>query len=161
MGNSKKSVFKSALDFDARQLIISREIIAMQNALLAIVKTALPGEIAKHVHYCVPSGNRLLIYTEAASWASQIRFFHKDILNKIAASGQEKITGLQVKIGPQPEQLPKPRAVCLPSAENISLIRQQFQENEESDVLKKALLKLAKTLEKRLKTGRGEVIGGQ
>jgi len=153
MGNSKKSVFKSALAFDARQLLIVQEIIASQKALLAVVRTALPMEIAQHVQHCVHSGNRLLIYTEAASWASQIRFFHADILNKIAQSGQENISSVRVKIGPQAEQQPIMRPANLPSAENIKLIQQQYSDKDNGDVLKQALLKLGDTLDKRLKDG--------
>jgi len=104
MGNSKKSGFKSALDFDARQLAVCLETITEQMALLSIVKTALPAEIAEHVQHCVSSGSRLLIYTEAASWASQIRFYHASILNKLAESGQKNILSLQVRIGPQISQ---------------------------------------------------------
>lgn len=153
MGNSKKSVFKSALDFEARQLAVCLEIIEEQKALLAIIKAALPIEIANYVQHCVRSGNRLLIYTEAASWASQIRFFHRAILNKIAESGQQNVVGLQVRINPPlSRQQVSERTARLPSAENIGLIRSQLSENEASDVLKQALSRLASTLEKRLKT---------
>jgi hypothetical protein len=151
MGNSKKSVFKSALDFDARQLAVCLAIITEQKALLSIVKTALPAEIADHIQHCVSSGNRLLIYTEAASWASQIRFYHASILNRIAESGQKNIISLQVRIGPQLSQPPSPRSAQLPSAENIEMIRHQFDEHENDDVLTRALVRLAGTLEKRLK----------
>ncbi|MDD1620697.1 MAG: DciA family protein [Methylococcaceae bacterium] len=151
MGNSKKSVFKSALDFDARQLAVCLEIITEQKALLAIVRKALPTEIGEHVQHCVSSGNRLLIYTEAASWASQIRFYHASILNKIAESGQKNIISLQVRIGPQLSQQTSPKTARLPSAENIEMIRNQFKDDENGDVLKRALARLAGTLEKRLK----------
>lgn len=153
MGHSKKSVFKSALDFETRQLATCLAIIAEQQALLAVVKTALPAEIAAHVRHCVRSGKRLLIYTAAASWASQIRFFHEAILNKIAESGQQNVTSLQVRIDPQtigPRQ--SPRAARLPSAQNVELIRSQIKGNTNGDVLNLALSRLAKTLEKRLKT---------
>lgn len=151
MGNSKKSVFKSALDFDTRQLAVCLEIITEQKALLAIVRKALPAEIADHVQHCVSSGNRLLIYTEAASWASQIRFYHASILNKIAESGQKNIISLQVRIGPQLSQPSTPRSARLPSAENIEMIRNQFGAEENDDILKSSLARLAGTLEKRLK----------
>jgi hypothetical protein len=84
MTHSKKSVFKSALDFDGRQMAVCLAMIAEQNKLLAIVKTALPIEIAKSVNHCVRSKHRLLLYTESASWASQLRFYHQAILNKLA-----------------------------------------------------------------------------
>jgi len=152
MGNSKKSVFKSALDFKARQLTISLEIIKEQMALLAVVRTALPDEIANHVQHCVHSGRRLLIYTESAGWASQIRFYHGDILNKMAESGQQNIISLQVRIGQQSDQPLTRRTARLPSADNINLLRHQLKDEESEDVLKLALARLAKTLDKRLKT---------
>lgn len=151
MGNSKKSVFKSALDFEARQLAIALQIIATQKALAEIVKTALPAEIAGHVQHCVLSGKRLLIYTEAASWASQIRFFHMDILNKIIAAGQNNISSVQMRIALQLNQPHEQRSARLPSIENITLLRNQFKEQENGDELKLALSKLAKTLDKRIK----------
>lgn len=150
MGNSKKSVFKSALDFEARQLSKCLEIIAEQKALLAIVKTALPVEIASHVLHCVCSGNRLLIYTETANWASQIRFFHGAILNKLVESGQQNITSLQVRICQPLNQQRALRTPRLPSAKNILLIRNQTG-NDENDVLRQSLSRLGKTLDKRLK----------
>ena len=98
MHNKQKSAFKSALDFPARQLALSMAVIAEQKKLLAVVKTALPTEIAENIQHCVRSGNRLLVYAGAASWASQIRFFSVDIVNKITASGQQNINNLQVRI---------------------------------------------------------------
>ncbi|MGZ4958293.1 MAG: DciA family protein [Methylomonas sp.] len=151
MRHTRKSAFKSALDFDARQLAICMEIIAEQKTLLSIVKTALPAEIAGHVQHCVRSGNRLLIYTETASWGSQIRFFNVNILNNIAESGQKNITSLQVRLSPQLIQKKPPRQPRLPSAENIGLLRDQLSGHETDDVLTQALSKLSRTLEKRLK----------
>ena len=151
MGNSKKSVFKSALDFEVRQLAVSFAIIAEQKALLSIVKTALPVDIANHVEDCLFSGNRLLIYTEAASLASQIRFFYGDILNKIAESGQKNIISLQVRISQQFDRQDSRRTPRLPSVENINLIGNQIKDKENGDIQEQALSKLAKTLEKRLK----------
>jgi len=151
MGNSKKAVFKSALDFEARQLAVALQTIAAQKALAVIVKTALPAEIASHVQHCVQSGKRLLIYTETASWASQIRFFHTDILNKIIDSGQNNITSVQVRIALQLNQQHRNRTARLPSEENITMLRNQFKEQESGDELKQALAKLAKTLDKRIK----------
>ena len=151
MGHTRKSLFKSVLDFDARQLAVCMEIIAEQKSLLTIVKNALPAEIADHVQHCVRSGNRLLIYTETASWGSQIRFFNINILNNIAESGQKNISSLQVRIGPQLAQQQSSRTPRLPSAENIGLIRDQLKDHENDDVLKQALSRLTRTLEKRLK----------
>lgn len=150
MSNSKKSVFKSALDFEARQLSVCLEMIADQQALLTIVRSALPINIAAHIQHCVRSGNRLLIYAETANWTSQIRFFNEAILNKIAESGQKNIASLQVRICPQSTQPSQARTPCLPSAENIALIR-NYSGTNENDALSLALKKLGNTLDKRLK----------
>jgi hypothetical protein len=151
MHNKQKSVFKSALDFPTRQLALSLAIIAEQKNLLAVVRTALPPEIAENIQHCVRSGNRLLLYTASASWASQIRFFSMDIVNKLAASGQQNIISLQVRITPQLEQQYRRRSASLPSVENMALLAQQVNGVEKCDVLKSALARLAKTLEKRIK----------
>ncbi|MFM8341975.1 MAG: DciA family protein [Methylomonas sp.] len=124
--------------------------IAEQNKLLAIVKTALPDEIAKSVVHCVKSKQRLLLYTESASWASQIRFFHQAILNKLAETEYKNIQGLQVKIQPKIFEQKVGRVLPMPSANNIRMIKEQVN-NQEQDELNQALLRLSNTLEKRLK----------
>jgi hypothetical protein len=93
----------------------------------------------------------LLIYTASASWASQIRFYQRDILTKLAESGHRNIGNLLVKISPPVQEQVSQRSVQLPSAENISLIGGMMAEKQDGDVLKQALLRLAGTLEKRLK----------
>jgi hypothetical protein len=124
--------------------------IAEQNKLLAIVKTALPIEIAKSVNHCVRSKHRLLLYTESASWASQLRFYHQAILNKLAETEYKNIQGLQVKIQPKTIEQKTGRLLLIPSAKNIRMIQEQVKDQEQ-DVLSQALLRLSNTLEKRLK----------
>jgi hypothetical protein len=150
MTHSKKSVFKSALDFDGRQMAVCLAMIAEQNKLLAIVKTALPIEIAKSVNHCVRSKQRLLLYTESASWASQLRFYHQAILNKLAETEYKNIQGLQVKIQSKTIEQKTGRLLLIPSAKNIRMIQEQVKDQEQ-DVLSQALLRLSNTLEKRLK----------
>jgi Dna[CI] antecedent, DciA len=150
MPNNQKSAFKSALDYPARQLALSLAIIAEQKKIMAVVKTALPPEIAENVQHCMCSGNRVLVYVASANWASQIRFYSVDIVNKIMAAGQQNIVGIQVRITPQHEQEYMRRTASLPSVEIINLLAQQNQGIENGDVLKSAMSRLAKTLEKRL-----------
>lgn len=148
MNRSKKTAFRSALDYDGRPLAVCLEKIAEQNRLLHIVRTALPPSIAEHADHCVVSAARLLIYTTSAAWASQIRFFNQAILNKLHESGQQKITHVQVKILLQPDEPKRGRVARLPSGEIVQAVFGQMNENSE-DVLDKALAKLAKTLKKR------------
>jgi len=153
MTHSKKSVFKSALDFNGRQMAVCLAVIAEQNKLLAIVKTALPNDIAKSVIHCVKSKQRLLLYTESASWASQLRFSHQLILNKLAETEYKNIQTLQVKIQPKTIEQKTGRLLLIPSAKNIRMIQAQVNDQDE-DELNQALLRLSNTLEKRLKAKR-------
>ncbi len=149
MKHAKKTAFKPALAFESGQLAFCLALIAEQQRLLALVKTVLPTELAAHALHCVASGERLLIYTETASWASQIRFFQQVILNKLLESGQRNISNLQVKISP-PTWSSKPRKLKpLPSAATVRSIEEQFSEKS-GDELDMALSRLGKALRKRL-----------
>ncbi|MBD9354467.1 DciA family protein [Methylomonas albis] len=148
----RKGVFKTALDFDNRQLNLCLAKIAAQQALLAIVRTALPADIAKHAVYCVASGLQVLLYCDSASWASQIRFFNRAILDKLHGAGHPYIVRFQVRIVPPTGEPFRPkRTPHLPSAENVGLIAQQFKQADEQDVLAAALTRLGATLAKRLR----------
>ncbi|MGD0959681.1 MAG: DciA family protein [Methylomonas sp.] len=149
MTNIKTSAFKQAQDFQTKQLTVAKEIIATQQALLALVRSVLPIEIAEHAHYCVSSGKRLLIYTESANWASQIRFFNDAILTKMAAAGQLNIAGLSVKVMAQYAEPQTKRPPRLPSRQNIQLIRELAGKQENQDDLQQSMQRLADALERR------------
>lgn len=143
--------FKSALDFNNKQLNACLAQIAAQQALLAVVKNALPTDLAAHAVHCVASGSLLLLYSDSASWASQIRFFNRAILEKLHAAGQQHFVRLQVRIVPPLADSARPkRKPRLPSAENIGLIARHSNQAGE-DVLGAALTRLQVTLAKRLR----------
>lgn len=148
----KKTGFKSVLDFDNRQLTLCLVEITAQQVLLAIVRTALPADIAQHAVHCVASGSQMLLYCDSASWASQIRFFNRAILDKLHGAGHPYVVRLQVRIVPPIAEPIRPkRTPRLPSADNVSLIAQQFKLADEQDVLAAALTRLGATLAKRLR----------
>jgi hypothetical protein len=152
MTRYRKNVFKTALDFDNKQLNLCLAQITAQQALLAIVRTALPADIALHAVHCVASGSQLLLYCDSASWASQIRFFNRAILDKLHGAGHPYIVRLQVRIvPPMAEPIRRKRTPRLPSADNVGLIAQQFNSADEQDVLATALTRLGATLAKRLR----------
>lgn len=149
MNHSKKTVFKSALDFDGKPMAICLEKIAEQKRLLRDVQSLLPEPIAEHAMHCVVSDTRLIIYTDSAVWASQIRFFHELILNKIQGSGQRKITNVQIKVIPPVNPLNRVRQISLPGEETVRALLGQV-DDKSNDALDRAMAKLAKTLSKRL-----------
>ena len=148
MTHSKKTLFKSALDFDGRPMAMCLEKLAEQKRFLRVVQTTLPEQIAEHAMHCVISDTRLIIYTDSAVWASQIRFFQEVILNKIQGAGQRKITNMQIKVLPPVGPLNRARGVRVPASETVQALLGQVNDKS-SDALDIALSKLAKTLSKR------------
>jgi hypothetical protein len=154
MGTNGKGYFKTALDHGNNQLALCFDKIAAQQALLVIVRSALPREIAEHAVHCVASGSQILLYSDSANWASQIRFFNRAILDKLHAAGQQYIVRLQVRIVPPMMEMARlKRGPRLPSAENVGLICDQAQRGDEQDVLGAALARLGAALNKRLQDG--------
>ncbi|MBS3963898.1 MAG: DUF721 domain-containing protein [Methylomonas sp.] len=147
MNHTKKTGFKAANQFEQRSLAICLENLAEQQRLSNRVRAVLPNNIAPHVVHCVPSANRLLIYAESASWASQIRFFQGEILAKIQASGQQNISTVQVRVLPPLASPRTPRKPRLPSIDNVRLLQHHAAASE--DVLASALARLATTLSRR------------
>lgn len=155
MNHSKKYDFKTALDFagalrsNSRPLAICLEKIAHQQQLLQCVRAALPPHIAEHTLHCIMSGARLLIYTNSATWASQIRFYQEDILNKLQPTAQLKITRMQVKVMQEIIKTESERQVQLPSYQTVQAMLGEF-DGKSVDVLESAMTNLAKTLLKRI-----------
>lgn len=155
MNHLKKYQFRSALDFtrtpvgSGRPLAICLEKIAHQQQLLQSVRQALPIHMAEHALHCVLSDARLLIYTNSAVWASQIRFYQEDILNKLQAAAQLKISRIQVKVMQEFVELRSNRPTRLPSPSTAYAMLKQIDENSQ-DELDLAMGNLAHALLKRL-----------
>jgi hypothetical protein len=88
--------FKSISEFHNRtidKLVLQAE---QQKDLLSLVKDVLPEELATQTLHCVVHGNTLFVYTSAAVWASQLRFYQGAILKNV--SPHVRIPLAQVKI---------------------------------------------------------------
>lgn len=149
MNHSKKPLFKSAMDFNGRPLAMCLEKIAEQKQLLNRVQNSLPDDIAEHAIHCVLSNTRLLVYTDSAVWASQIRFFNREIVNGLSTNGRQTIGSVQVKILLTQASSTSQRNMRLPSAATIDGILGRV-DDKRNDVLDIALAKLGRTLKKRL-----------
>ena len=146
MTDYKTSVFKPVLNYELRPLQHCRAIINQQLELTAQVKKALPAELGEHVVHCVASGQKLLVYTASACWASQIRFFQDSILTNISTSAQQNLTNLQVKLILTDTPRVKLRMPRVPSAETVS----QLYFDDNGDELAQSLGRLLATLHKKL-----------
>ncbi|OAI17435.1 hypothetical protein A1507_10960 [Methylomonas koyamae] len=143
-------LFKSVSKFQIQSLQPCVEQIARQQQLLRVIKNVLPPQIASHATHCVVSGRRLSVYTDSASWASQIRFFSNDILDELRERGELSLVRLQVRVlmsdYRQTKVGRKPR---LPSRETIDLLCLKSEACRADDPLAKALMRLGATLKRR------------
>lgn len=148
---SNKPAFKSALTYGSGHMALCLARIAEQQRLLELVRSALPTDIAPQAKHCVISGNKLIIYSQSAGFAAQIRFFQQAILNKLRESGQRNIDQCQLKLL-FADGLAKTRpAKALPSEEMVQTLIRAAGDNGE-DELSASLLKLGKTLQRRRQT---------
>lgn len=154
MNKRKIFGFKPAADFTNNQIGLCLSNIAKQRELLAIVQAGLPDELSKHVLHCVASGSAILLYSDSANWASQIRFFARNILEKLHDAGEAGLVKLQVRIVTAVVGVSEvPRKPRLPSAETIEGLCRSVDSATGSDALAVALKRLGDTLRRRTKEG--------
>ena len=142
-----KKPLKPALDYDGKVLIGYKYQIDIQNKLLKKIKSSLPDHLSCHALFCVISGKKVLLYTDAAVWSSQLRFYHHTILQELSTSNQGRIEELQIKIIPTAMKQEERDMKKLPSKESVENIL-SLAETQTDEKLKEALLKLGKTFRK-------------
>jgi hypothetical protein len=141
------STFKTALSFPNRSIAHFDSLIRRQKELLHAVQAAVPETLAHHVQHCLLSGQKLLLYTDSAVWASQLRFYHETILAAIAPLSKNSATGVQIKIamaqaGPSVSRASRAN---LPSSEQLAALHELCLYAPENE-LTQAFVRLAKTL---------------
>ncbi len=118
--------------------------IGQQKRLLQAVQKQLPADLAEHIYCCLIKDNKLLVYTDSAAWASQLRFYNAALLANIASSAatvQIKVMTQQVGYVAGGAE----RKARLPCAEKIASIRNDSLTIAD-EPLQAALLKLSATL---------------
>ena len=145
----KSPSFKASLSFQNRTMAYFYSQIEQQQRILQRIQSVLPEALAKQVRHCLIRGKKLLIYTNSAAWASQLRFYKSAILAAIVPLARTPVEIMQIKIiagqtglivGPQ-------RKAKIPSVEKIDLIRNQCMTVSDNQ-LRLALLRLSTTLER-------------
>ncbi|MDI1292010.1 MAG: DciA family protein [Methylobacter sp.] len=145
----KPTSFKAALSFPNRTMAHFYSQIEQQKQVLRRIHDILPAAIAKHALHCVINGKKLLVYTDTAAWASQLRFYNSVILAAIAPLTRESVSIMQIKVRVETlsaTSLPG-RTPIIPSAEKIAFIHNHSL-TVSDEQLKLALLRLSTTLEK-------------
>ncbi len=150
--NKKYNSFKTVQKYEEKILARYLYRISVHSELLSVIKATLPSALSSHALHCVSSGKKILIYTDSATWSSQLRFYHQAMLRAVTSNGLGRFESLQVKIIPQAVQVEKTTPTILPSKENIKSIMIQA-ESQADEELKHALLNLGNTLSDRKKRG--------
>ncbi len=119
--------------------------VVRQLALLGEVKSVLPENVENHALHCVVSKKTLLVYTDSANWAMQLRFHGEAMLAAANTDANLKLTAVKVKILPAYEQREQKRKRNLPSPDTVKLIAANSQAAQDPQ-LKAALVKLSSTL---------------
>ncbi len=145
----KPPSFKVSLSFQNRTMAYFHSQIEQQQRILQRVQAALPDPLKKQARHCLIKDKKLLIYTDSAAWASQLRFYKSVILAAIAPLTKTPVEIMQVKIitGQTGGILRIKRKAKIPSAEQIEVIRSHGLTVSDNQ-LRLALLKLSTTLER-------------
>jgi hypothetical protein len=141
--------FKLAQSFQNRPLDALQSRLHQQQSLLRGIRSELPLSLANHVLHCVVNEKKLLLYTDSAVWASQLRFLKQEILQAASKVQQAPLDKLHIRIlADQINESPRTgRKANLPSEEKIAMIRDQANNIQDSQ-LGQALQRLSTTLAK-------------
>ena len=144
----KPPSFKASLSFKNRTMAYFYSQIEQQRRISQCIQAVLPEALAKQVRHCLIRDKKLLIYTDSAAWASQLRFYNSAILAAIVPITKTPVI-MHIKIisgrtglvlGPQ-------RKAKIPSVEKIEVIRNHSMTVSDNQ-LRLALLRLSTTLER-------------
>ena len=145
----KLSSFKRSLSFQNRTMAFFYSQIEQQQRILQRIKAVLPEVLAKQVRHCLIRDKKLLIYTDSAAWASQLRFYKSTILASTVTLTRAPVEILQIKViaGQTGLVLGPERKAKIPSIEKIEVIRNHSLTVSDNQ-LRFALLRLSTTLER-------------
>jgi hypothetical protein len=94
----KRQTLKPILAYPNKSIAQLSLQINQQLAILGQIKSVLPIELQVHVLHSVLNGKKLLIYTDSANWATQLRFYGETMLAVFKSNCSTPATVLQVKI---------------------------------------------------------------
>jgi hypothetical protein len=146
--SQKPPAFKASLSFQNRTIAYLYSQIELQQRLLKRIQAVLPDALATQVRYCLIRDKKLLVYTDSAVWASQLRFYNSVILAAVMPLTRTAVE-VQIRIikGQTGIIAAFKRRANIPSVEKIELIRNNSR-TVPDDQLSVALLKLSTTLQR-------------
>ena len=145
----KPPSFKASLSFQNHRMAYFYSQIEQQQRILQRIQAVLPEALAKQARHCLIRDKKLLIYTDSAVWASQLRFHNSVILAAIMPLTRTPVEILQIKIITAQTGIifGTRRKAKIPSVDKIEYIRSHSLAVSDNQ-LRLALLKLSSTLER-------------
>ena len=137
--------FKSALNFSNTPYI--QQHLEKHHGILKVILSCSPDALRNYIQDCVVNETTLKIYVSSAVCSSQLRFITPHILNTVNLETNLNIENVIIKVLPPQDfkaVIKKPKKVKLSSYQLANL--HQCAQDVEEGPLKKALLKLSKTL---------------
>ncbi len=141
--------FKTSLSYSNKTMAFYYQQIDNQRQLLKAIKILLPKALSDQAKHCVIKNNKLLIYTESASWASQLRFYEQIILKAVNEVTKTRMLTMQTKlitthVNNRMMSIRKPN---LPSNEKIKSLEADSMGIDDIK-LRNSLQRLSKTLQR-------------
>ena len=145
--SKKPSFFKTPLQNQTRTLAILLGQIQQQNLIMQHVRAALPTALSTHVSHCLIKDGKLLVYTNSAVWATQMRFSGERILAAVTPITTRPVDKLHIKVitvqtGPSVQFK---RKANVPSPEKIAMLQQDSLAIRD-EAVRASMLKLGATL---------------
>jgi hypothetical protein len=145
----KPPTFKTSLVFKNRIMAYFYNQLEQQHRILQKIQTVLPEALAKQTRHCLLRERKLIIYTDSAAWATQLRFYNSAMTDAVMTLTKTPIESLKIKIITGQTGLVSSitRKAKLPSIEKIKTIRSDSLTIEDNQ-LRFSLQKLSTTLER-------------
>lgn len=142
-----KTTFQIPLSFQNRLFGYYVNQIEQQQRMLQQVRKGLPDNLAKHACHCLISNGTLLVYTDSAIWASQLRFYNQTILANVVSVTHEAVQKMQIKVMTQNTGVHPPSVVQvnIPTLATIDMMQKQTACVSDKS-LQQSLLRLNATL---------------
>lgn len=121
--------------------------LAQQKQILKAVRSLLPEALAKQVCHALISEDKLLIYTDSAVWATQLRFYQPTLLSAF----KNIVNTVQIRITDTGLEQPVERRANVPSMDTIKALEKDSLTIED-ETLRQSLLNLSETLARLSKT---------
>jgi hypothetical protein len=120
-----------------------------QHKILQKIQAVLPDTLAKQTRHCLLRERKLIIYTDSATWATQLRFYNSAILDAVITLTKTPVESMKIKIitGTLGLVSKTTRLAKLPSVEKIEAIKMDSLTIEDNQ-LRLSLQKLSATLER-------------